>query len=198
MDVDEEQQQELVEEEDTDMNDDDFEEDLDIKMGDIDNNNSLEEEEWQGCGTEELEEQEWEGCVSEEIQGDWETDDEDGNISSLKRTEELNICHEPIPAPESTSPFQNAQELEVFQIAMMDMKDDEQLPVGYGLLESEWEDHEGTYLPFHYIPARQRGREYWIDLPHNVWYPQAVLWCRALMIANLIVASRATLEYIQH
>jgi hypothetical protein len=130
--------------------------------------------------------------VGQDSEGGWSDEESNIEIEALMQTQELNIRHEPVPAPKSSTPFRTQQELAVFQMGMSEMGEAKRVPIGYGLLQAEWGDYGNTYVPYHYIPTRHRGRELRIDLPHDVWYNRALQWAQGLYLMDAIIAMRAT------
>ncbi|KAH6899439.1 hypothetical protein BKA70DRAFT_1115451 [Coprinopsis sp. MPI-PUGE-AT-0042] len=144
---------------DVEMIDAEAEENLDIHMEDS-----------EGLGTESDTE------MGEANEDDWQDKDATPGIDTLTQNQELNICHEPVPTPKSATPFRNEQEMVVFMSATSEMNAEGRVPIGYGVLNDEWDEYGGEYLPFHNIPTRRRGKELRVDLPHDIWYPRAVHW----------------------
>ncbi|KAH6907737.1 hypothetical protein BKA70DRAFT_1104288 [Coprinopsis sp. MPI-PUGE-AT-0042] len=122
------------------------------------------------------------------VEDQWEDSEPMEGIGILAEDAGLNIRHEPIPAPKSNNPFDSDVELTVFETLLSAMKEEGRVPVGYGLLPDEWEEFGGQYQPYHDIPARNRGQELRIDLPHEVWHPRAVLWAQGLMLMEKITS----------
>jgi hypothetical protein len=128
--------------------------------------------------------------VDNDDAGEWEEDDRTTeDLGMLFESEEHNIRHEPIQAPESNNPFNSDVKFSAFEVMLSAMKEEQRVPIGYGLLPNEWEAFGGQYQPYHDIPARNRTQELRIDLPHHIWHPRAILWAQGLMLMNKITAS---------
>lgn len=98
---------------------------------------------------------------------------------------ESNINHEPVAVPKHSSPFENRPELhQTFIDNLRLLGQAGKLPPGFGLLPDEW-DEEG-YPAVKHIPYGRRDRTKKISLPHDIWYPRAILWGQALFVLNAI------------
>ncbi|KAH6891896.1 hypothetical protein BKA70DRAFT_1119370 [Coprinopsis sp. MPI-PUGE-AT-0042] len=122
----------------------------------------------------------------------WQDEENMSGFNSLTQNQELNIRHEPVPTPKSASPFRTQQEMTVFELALSEMNTAGKVPWGYGVLDDEWDEFGGEYLPYHHIPTRHRGKELKVDLPHDIWYIRAVYWAQALFTMNGVVSLRAS------
>lgn len=107
---------------------------------------------------------------------------EDGQIISqqeiadiISRAQKRNIRHEAAAVAASATPFENSDEAEAFADALDALESglsSGEYPAGYGL-NDEYESIE-TYK------TGRSSKPLVIALPHNIWFPRIVVWCKAL------------------
>jgi hypothetical protein len=89
------------------------------------------------------------------------------------------VYHRPVGTPRIHNPF-NDLDIELkFHRALRHATEHGQLPRGWGLRKSD--------ANYHPMPAdveiavgRRRNNKHLVTLPHNIWWPRAVLWAQAL------------------
>lgn len=111
-----------------------------------------------------------------------EVDDETDWVDVGERVgldQDAQIRHDAVEAPETADPFGTPELRGMFDAALTAVREQELVPVGYGILEGEWED--GTYTSVETIRSGRRGtKEIVVSLPDFLWRPKAVIWCQAL------------------
>lgn len=91
-----------------------------------------------------------------------------------------NIRHDAAEVAKGSVPFQNEDELHTFLAAFRASLNSAEYPAGFGL-DSQYESSES------YKTGRSR-HSLVIPLPHNVWFPRIVVWCKALDLLKLSLA----------
>ncbi|KAG8724435.1 hypothetical protein FRC09_018723 [Ceratobasidium sp. 395] len=114
-----------------------------------------------------------EGCTTDEIQ----------LLASLRAQlryeQDKHVRHPPVPVPSQTNPLSSREAETHFRNAILTAEAETYIPVGYGLLEEEWEN--GRYSSEQYIgTGRKVNSSLYIPLPHHIWYPRAVRWAIGL------------------
>jgi hypothetical protein len=95
-----------------------------------------------------------------------------GIADIISRSQKHNIRHEAAAVAASAMPFQNKDEAEAFaEVLEHDLSSDE-YPAGYGL--NDMYESVETYK------TGQSSKLLVIPLPHNVWFPRIIVWCKAL------------------
>ncbi|KAJ7194299.1 hypothetical protein GGX14DRAFT_378095, partial [Mycena pura] len=90
-----------------------------------------------------------------------------------------NIRHAPVKVARHRSPFEDPEEeLSFMQLLDAVLSEQDVLPVGYGILEDEWEQED--YSEIEMIRPGTSGKELIIILPRADWYPRAAQWVQAL------------------
>lgn len=103
----------------------------------------------------------------------------------LKLEQDKHVRHPPVPVPRKTCPFSDDAEETSFWDAFSGARNENFVPSGYGMLESEWEG--GSYPTEQYIGS---GRKFvntlFIPLPTEVWFSRAVDWVVGLHLMNSV------------
>ena len=137
---------------------------------------------------------------SNEQDGDDDDDDDDewedvgnddevtGDLASCIADEQASqFLQKDANVPRQTNPFNNQDLQAVFQEALNQVQDIGHVPIGLGIREEEWDSEE--YPGVEIIHSSHWGQEdLVIELPHFLWYPQAVKWCQALEVLNHTLA----------
>ncbi|KAI5994957.1 hypothetical protein EDC04DRAFT_2586052, partial [Pisolithus marmoratus] len=122
---------------------------------------------------------------------DWEDIGDHGNEisdlpSRIAAEQSSQFLHEAAEVPGHINPF-TAATLAAFTGALAQVQQLNHIPTGLGIREEEW-DSDG-YPEIEVIQSGQQGRrELAIELPHSLWYGQAVCWCQALEVFNHTLA----------
>ncbi|KAF8595195.1 hypothetical protein BDV93DRAFT_457440, partial [Ceratobasidium sp. AG-I] len=105
----------------------------------------------------------------------------------LQVEKEKHVRHPPVLVPSRQFPFPLPETEIVFQDAFNIAQEDEYIPVGYGVLQDEWEN--GQYPETEYIgKVRKHDPSLYIPLPHAVWYPRAVKWSVGLHVMDSLLS----------
>ena len=95
-----------------------------------------------------------------------------------------NIRHDAAEVAMSSMPFEDMEEMHAYILALGNALVSSEYPAGFGLNE-EYESVES------YKTGRS-SRPLIIPLPHDVWFPRIVVWCRALDLLKRLPMCRAT------
>lgn len=98
--------------------------------------------------------------------------------SKITKGQEAHIRHPPVEAACSRSPFQSSLELKVFEEALQQATLDDLRPAYLGL-DLPYEPAETFYT------GRSR-KGLTVPLPHDVWFPRILLWCRSIDLITRI------------
>ena len=112
-----------------------------------------------------------------------EFDDDDGTLEldpQIAEENAANMAHEPVNVPENVDPFPSDDHREAFWTVLTQVREDEMIPQGFGLLPEEQED--GIYPSYEIITVGRRRAEYTVELPNELWWARSVLWSQALDI----------------
>ncbi|KJA26465.1 hypothetical protein HYPSUDRAFT_52392 [Hypholoma sublateritium FD-334 SS-4] len=93
-----------------------------------------------------------------------------------------NIRHDAVPVPKKACPFDERQ-LEMFEKGLHLLREAGDVPNGYGVNPSEWD--QSGYPTTEVITVGLRKNSFPISLPASVWLPRAQDWARAL-VHNLL------------
>ncbi|KAH7919743.1 hypothetical protein BV22DRAFT_1022427, partial [Leucogyrophana mollusca] len=121
------------------------------------------------------------GHASDEEEDDEDTENVGEEAAHLEA--DANSHHEPVSVPKHANPFPNDQYEQAFKTALATVVRRDMIPMGYGILQDEWDDD--SYPSMEVIRSgRRRGKELRVGLPITKWLPKAVRWCQALDILN--------------
>ena len=100
-----------------------------------------------------------------------------------------NIRHDAAEVAQSNMPFINTDEGHAFAIALDNALSSEEYPAGFHLSD-EYESSES------YRTGRS-SRPLVIPLPHDIWFPRILVWCRALdLLMRLELAREQVVWYV--
>lgn len=101
--------------------------------------------------------------------------------AELKLEQEKNVRHPPVQVPAKSNPFKLPGEEQAFWDAVFQANQEDFSPVGYGILEEEWD--QGVYPEIESLRVGKRKNSTQdIVLPCSIWLPRAVQWARALHV----------------
>jgi hypothetical protein len=108
---------------------------------------------------------------------DYEEDSETGIelkgiANTIGRGQQKQVRHPAIDVPNTSCPFTNDIESEVFFTSLDEVKTTNRIPAGFGLTE--------PYEPVETFRTGRARKNLAIPLPHDVWFPRILLWCQAL------------------
>ncbi|KAF9033010.1 hypothetical protein BDP27DRAFT_1245711 [Rhodocollybia butyracea] len=93
---------------------------------------------------------------------------------------------EAVEAPVHTNPFQNDETYRVFEAALDRLDETGQIPLGYSIHPSEWE--EDGYPALGSIRSGRKGsKRLEIALPDSVWRPRSVRWVQGLYLMDQLM-----------
>lgn len=98
--------------------------------------------------------------------------------------ENRHVRHAAVDVPSTASPFDTAEALEVFTLAIRETQEQGIVPSGYGVAEDEWAD--GSYPDIELITVGRGKQEYTVELPFEVWWTRSVIWAQGLDIMTRI------------
>jgi hypothetical protein len=108
-----------------------------------------------------------------------EEDGEDGDVVGPKKIakdirlgQQQQIRHPATDVPDTSSPFHNEIESEVFFTALEEVKAMKRIPDGFGLTD--------PYEPVETFRTGRARKGLTVSLPHDLWFPRILLWCQAL------------------
>jgi hypothetical protein len=93
-----------------------------------------------------------------------------------------NIRHDAAEVAKSAMPFENTDEMRAYTLALGNALASNNQPAGFGLNE-EYESVES------YKTGRS-SKALIIPLPHQVWFPRIVVWCKALDLLKCLSICR--------
>lgn len=104
---------------------------------------------------------------------------------TILQAQQKNVRHEAAKVADTGSPFDDEQELQMFSCQLACDLATHSFPSGFNLNE-EYQSLE-TY-------ATGRSKKLLvIPLPHEIWFPRTVVWCKALDLLNRIQLARETI-----
>ena len=105
-----------------------------------------------------------------------------GDVQSITdqivKGQEVHVRHPPVEAAQCKSPFRSTIELDAFQQALEQTTARDLRPAYLGL--------DLPYAPSETFYTGRSRKGITVPLPYNIWYPRALLWCRALDLATRI------------
>ena len=105
--------------------------------------------------------------------------------STIAGAQKWQIRHEAAEVAMSSTPFLNVEELHAYTLALAQSIQSHEYPAGFGLNE-EYESIES------YKTGRS-SKPLVIPLPHSIWFPRIVVWCKALdLLKRLSICREAT------
>ncbi|KAL1675506.1 hypothetical protein EV122DRAFT_218387, partial [Schizophyllum commune] len=105
----------------------------------------------------------------------------------IAESQRSNIRHPPVRVPRHSPPFDEEIVATAFGPALETLTAEETLPAGMYIRSDEW-DGEGYPDHGEISVGRGRSRTLRVPLPHDVWFPRAALWCRAVNLMSLTTA----------
>jgi len=102
---------------------------------------------------------------------------------AITRAQKRNICHEAAEVARAVMPFEGQDEVHAFVLALDSALSSSQHPVGFGL-DEEYEALESYKTGCSSKPLV-------IPLPHGVWFPHIVVWCKALDLLKCLSLCKA-------
>jgi hypothetical protein len=112
--------------------------------------------------------------------GNDDSEDEDEEVTharvirAIGEGQEKQIRHPPIEVPEATNPFMTEVQQLAFFSALNSLQDEENTLEGFDL--------NGQYEPTESYKTGRSRKGLRIPLPHSIWFPRIVLWCRAITL----------------
>lgn len=103
-----------------------------------------------------------------------------------------NIRHDSVPVPRKACPFNDSQ-LELFKAGFVLIQNSGDIPLGYGVTPSEWD--ETGYPTTEVMTVGLRKNSFPISLPDGVWRPRAESWVRALYVMDTILYSTTASDH---
>ena len=105
--------------------------------------------------------------------------------STIADAQKQQIRHEAAEVALSSTPFLNVEELRAYTLALAQSIESHEHPAGFGLNE-EYESIES------YKTGRS-SKPLVIPLPHSIWFPHIVVWCKAVdLLKRLPICRDAT------
>jgi hypothetical protein len=95
-----------------------------------------------------------------------------------------NIRHDVAEVAKGEIPFQGEDQLDYFVASFQTSLESEEYPDGFEL-DAEYESSES------YKTGRST-KPLVIPLPHNIWFPRIVVWCKALNCLGLLSVATGT------
>jgi hypothetical protein len=95
-----------------------------------------------------------------------------GIAKKIGRGQQQQVRHPAIDVPNTSCPFNNSIESEVFFTALDQVRTMNRIPAGFGLTD--------PYEPMETFRTGRAPKGLVIPLPHDVWFPRILLWCQAL------------------
>ncbi|KAF9064224.1 hypothetical protein BDP27DRAFT_1230795 [Rhodocollybia butyracea] len=124
----------------------------------------------------------------------WDTDSEGTNLGSewmgidsgQEGEDEKEFNAHAVEAPKHTNPFDNDQTYRVFKAALARLDESGQIPLGYGVHPSEWD--EDGYPALGSIRCGRKGSKMLeVALPDSVWRPRSVRWVQGLYLMDQLI-----------
>jgi len=107
-----------------------------------------------------------------------------GIAKTIATAQKRNVRHDAAEVARSAIPFEDAMDLDAYTLALGEALASDEYPAGFGLNE-EYESVES------YKTGRSL-KPLVIPLPHQVWFPRIVVWCKALdLLKRLPVCKEA-------
>ena len=105
--------------------------------------------------------------------------------STIAGAQKRQIRHEAAEVAISSTPFLNVEELHAYTLALAQSIESQEYPAGFRLNE-EYESIES------YKTGRS-SKPLVIPLPHQIWFPRIIVWCKALdLLKRLLICREAT------
>lgn len=93
-----------------------------------------------------------------------------------------NVHSEPVTVPDADSPFATANDETAFRQSVQELQEADYIPPLFA------ESIADGYPPYKYIRYGRRGKkELRVALPHELWYPRALLWAQALHVLSRVI-----------
>lgn len=121
------------------------------------------------------------GSVSDEH--DWSPQDIAGIIAGAQSH---NVWHEAAEVAGNSSPFERNDDQYAFALALGAALNSMAYPTGFHLNEE--------YESFESYRTGRSTRPLVIPLPHNVWFPRIVVWCKALDLLKRLTMCKAMIS----
>lgn len=102
--------------------------------------------------------------------------------STIAGAQKRQIRHEAAEVAMSSTPFLNIEELQAYTLALAQSIESHEYPAGFGLNE-EYESIES------YKTGRS-SKPLVIPLPHDIWFPRIVVWCKAVDLLKCLSICR--------
>ena len=115
--------------------------------------------------------------------GDAHTQSWEGIARTIAAAQKRNIRHDAAEVAKSTTPFEDRNDLEAYTLALHAALNSSEYPAGFGL-NMEYESLES------YKTGRS-SKPLTIPLPHEVWFPRIVVWCKALDLLKRLPLCKA-------
>ena len=129
--------------------------------------------------------------------GNDDSDEEDDELTrsriarAIGEGQEKQIRHPAVEVPASTNPFMDeVQELSFFH-ALNILQDRNDIPEGFDI-------DSRTYEPTEFYTTGQSCKGLRIPLPHAIWFPRILLWCRAITLLKRLSILAEELSEICH
>lgn len=110
-----------------------------------------------------------------------EEDEEDSQAriaQAIGAGQEKQIRHPAIEVPPATNPFMNEIQEQAFFGALDVLQSEGSIPKGFDL------DHQ--YEPTETYTTGRSRKGLRVPLPHAIWYPRILLWCRAITLLKRV------------
>lgn len=107
--------------------------------------------------------------------------------STIAGAQKRQIRHDAAEVAMSSTPFLDLDELQAYTLALAQSMRSDEYPAGFGLNE-EYESIES------YKTGRS-SKPLTIPLPHGIWFPRIVVWCKAVdLLKRLSICREATVS----
>ena len=101
----------------------------------------------------------------------------------IANAQKRNIRHDAAEVAKSGSPFENADELHAYTLALGNALASSEFPAGFALNEA--------YGSVESYKTGRSSKPLVIPLPYDVWFPRIVVWCKALDLLKCLPMCRA-------
>jgi hypothetical protein len=119
-----------------------------------------------------------EGVVEDRYQGIAEV---------IANAQKRNIRHDAAEVAISSVPFENKDEMRAYTLALENSLASSECPAGFGLSEE--------YGSVESYKTGRSTKPLIIPLPHEVWFPRIVVWCKALDLLKRLSICREAVVY---
>ena len=106
-----------------------------------------------------------------------------GIAETIARAQKRNIRHDAAEVAKAATPFENEDESQAFALALNEALASSEYPAGFSL-NAEYESLES------YKTGRS-SKPLVIPLPHEVWFPRIIVWCKALDLLKRLPVCKA-------